>query len=156
MMEEIDYKNMTAPCGIPCFECIAYKANSNEVIKRRISENMGLDYDKSSCEGCRNRHGIGFLSESNNVFPEGRCIMMNDKGECYIYHCVENMHIHNCSECDDFPCDRLQPLADKAHIIPHNLKNYNLSLIKKLGLEKWAKEKAGKVWIDYMTKKFER
>ncbi len=114
-----------------------------------------MEYDKSSCEGCRNMHGVGFLSESNNVFSEGKCILMNENGECYIFQCVENKNIHNCSECDDFPCDRLQPLVDKAHIIPHNLKNYNLSLIKKLGLEKWAKEKAGKVWNDYMTKKFD-
>ncbi len=55
----MDYKDMTAPCGIPCFECGAYKANSNEMIKKRISEGLGMDYDKSTCEGCRSRKGIG-------------------------------------------------------------------------------------------------
>jgi hypothetical protein len=151
----MDYKNLTAPCGIPCFECLAYKAKSNEIIKKRISEGMGMDYNKSDCEGCRNRNGIGFLSEKNNVFPEGKCLLMNEKGECFIYLCVKIKQIHNCSDCNDFPCDNLQPLADKANRIPHNLKIYNLCLIKRLGLEKWAKEKAGKIWNDYMTKKFE-
>jgi hypothetical protein len=28
----MDYENMTAPCGIPCFECLAYKAKSNETL----------------------------------------------------------------------------------------------------------------------------
>jgi hypothetical protein len=28
-------------------------------------------------------------------------------------------------------------------------------MIKKIGLERWAKEKAGKIWHDYMTKKFD-
>jgi hypothetical protein len=151
----MDYRKMTAPCGISCFECMAYKAKSNETIKKSISKRLGLDYEKSYCEGCRNRQGIGFLSEKNNIFPGEKCLLMNEKGECFIYLCVENKHIHNCSECDDFPCDRLQPLADRADRIPHNLKIYNLSLIKKIGLEKWFKEKAGKIWSDYMTKKFD-
>jgi len=151
----VDYKKMTAPCGIPCFECIAYKANSNEAIRKRISENLGMDYDKSACDGCRNRNGIGFLSEKNNVFPEGKCLLMNDKGVCKIYLCTQEKQIHNCSECDDFPCDNLQPFADRANRIPHNLKIYNLSLIKKIGLEKWAKEKAQSIMISFMTKKLD-
>lgn len=151
----MDYKKMTAPCGIPCFECGAYKVKSNEAIRKRISETLGLDYDKSVCEGCRNRNGIGFLSEKNNIFPEGKCLLMNEKGECKIYLCAEEKQIHNCSECYDFPCDNLQPVADRANRIPHNLKIYNLSLIKKIGLDKWAKEKAGSVLNDYMTKKLD-
>jgi hypothetical protein len=81
---------------------------------------------------------------------------MNEKGYCKIYLCVEKRQIHNCSECDEFPCDNLQPLADRANRIPHNLKVYNLSLIRKLGLEIWANEKAGEIWNDYMTKKFDQ
>ncbi len=147
---------MTAPCGIPCFECVAFKAKSNETIKKQLSERLGLDYDKSDCIGCRNRNGKGFLSEINNIFPDGKCLLMNEKGYCKIYLCVEERQIHNCSECDEFPCENLQPLADRANRIPHNLKVYNLSLIRKLGLETWANEKAGKIWKDYMTKKFDQ
>jgi hypothetical protein len=151
----MDYRNMTAPCGIPCFECIAYKAGSSEIIKKQISERTGLDFEKSSCEGCRNRNGIGFLSEKNNIFPSGTCLLMNKNGECRIYLCAENKHIHNCSACEEFPCDKLQPLADKADRIPHNLKVYNLALIRKSGLEEWARDKAGPVMRAYMLKKFE-
>ena len=151
----MDYKYMTAPCGIPCFECGSYKAKTNEKIKKRISETFGLDFDKSDCEGCRNRNGIAFLSGKNSVFPEGKCLLLNEKGECKIYLCAEKKQIHNCSECNDFPCDNLRPLADRANKLPHNLKLYNLNLIKKIGLEKWAKEKAGQTWNDYFTKKLD-
>ncbi len=151
----MDYREMTAPCGIPCFECGAYKAKSNEQVKKFISVNLGMDFDKSECSGCRSRKGIGFLSEKNNVFPEGKISLLNDNGQCKIYLCTQEKGIHNCSECSDFPCDHLQPLADRSNMIPHNLKIYNLSLIKKIGLEKWATEKAGKIMVEYKTKKFD-
>ena len=151
----MDYKNLTAPCGIPCFECLAFKAKSNEAIKKVISKNLGMDYDKSDCEGCRNKNGKGFLSEKNNIFPEGKCSLLNEQGLCKIYLCTEKKQIHNCSECNNFPCENLQPLSDRADKIPHNLKIYNLCLIKKIGLEEWAQNEAAKVMNNYKTKKFD-
>lgn len=151
----MDYQNLTAPCGIPCFECLAYKARGNEAIKKKISETLGLEFEKAACEGCRNKNGVGYLTGKNNVFPEGKSILMTKDGICKIYLCTQQKQIHNCSECADFPCDKLQPLADRANIIPHNLKIYNLCLIKKMGLENWAKEKAGTIMTEYKTKKFE-
>jgi hypothetical protein len=151
----MDYKELTAPCGIPCFECGAYIAKSNEAIRKRISEGFGLDYDKSYCEGCRNRKGIGFLSGKNNIFPEGKCLLLNEKGECKIYLCAEKKLIHNCSECNDFPCDNLQPFRDRADKIPHNLKIFNLSLIKKMGLENWAINKSKQTLDRYYNDKLD-
>jgi len=40
------------------------------------------------------------------------------------------------------PCDHLHPYADMGTTKPHDLKVFNLCLIKKMGLESWAKEKA--------------
>ncbi len=151
----MDYANLTAPCGIPCFECGAYKARSNEAFRRRISETYGMDLDKSACEGCRNRNGKAFLFEKNRLFPEGKCVLFgNDQGQCKIYLCAGERGIHNCGECGDFPCDMLRPFADKSQMIPHNTKTYNLCLIKKMGLEKWAKENAGNTIRSYFTDKF--
>lgn len=151
----MDYKELTAPCGVPCFECNAYKASFNEQLKKGISQKLGMEYEKSACAGCRARKGIGFLSVKNNIFPEGKCALMHENGQCKIYVCAESKGIHNCSECKDFPCDKLQPLADRANLIPHNLKIYHLSMIKKLGLQTWAKEEAGKIMKDYMTRKLD-
>lgn len=152
----MDYRNLTAPCGIACFECNPYKANSNETLKKLVSERIGISLESAGCEGCRNRKGKAYLSEKNAILPEGKCFLFaGENGRCKIYLCAEKRQIHNCSECDDFPCDLLQPIADKADKLPHNLKVYNLSLIKQLGLEKWAMEKAGSVWKHYQTRKFD-
>lgn len=151
----MDYKNMTAPCGIPCFECNAHKAKSNDTLRKGISERIGMDYEKCYCDGCRNREGKCFLFEKNTIFPEGNCMLFgNDEGQCKIYLCTQKKGIHNCGECKNFPCDLLHPLADKADRIPQNLKVYNLCLIKKMGLEKWGEQKAAKGMQEYMTKKF--
>ncbi|MBI5805119.1 DUF3795 domain-containing protein [candidate division TA06 bacterium] len=151
----MDHKNMTAPCGIACFECIVFKASSNQAIRQQISQRIGMDLEKSSCDGCRARKGKAFLADQNKIFPEGKCCLIGENGQCRIYSCAEDHGLHNCSECGDFPCELLQPFADRANMLPQNLKVYNLCLIKKMGLKKWAEEKAGKVWSDYKTKKMD-
>lgn len=62
-----------------------------------------------------------------------------------VYKCIDTKGIDFCSDCSDFPCDHLHPHADLASQRPHNTKVFNLSLIKKMGLEKWAVEKAKSV-----------
>jgi len=152
----MDKRNLTAPCGIACFECVAFKAKSNAAIKKRISEGTGLPYEKSDCEGCRHRGGKAYLFEKNDIIASGKCFLFgNEQGQCRIYLCAEKKGLHNCSECGDFPCELLAPLADKAGRVPHNLKLYNLCLIRKLGLEKWATEKAASALSEYFTKRFD-
>jgi len=57
-----------------------------------------------------------------------------------------------CGECEDFPCDYLHPLADKAQTLPHNIKVFNLCLINRMGLEQWATSKAAEVRTTYFNK----
>ena len=109
---------MTAPCGLPCFECPGYLAEK--------------------CKGCRNENGrSGHQSEY-----------------CNVYQCIKKKEINFCYECSDFPCDHLHPYADKASELPHNTKVFNLCLIKKMGLEEWAKDKAKSVWNTYFHGKW--
>ena len=35
----MDYKQMTAPCGLDCFNCPMYLANENEEMRTAISKN---------------------------------------------------------------------------------------------------------------------
>ncbi|MHA1727933.1 MAG: DUF3795 domain-containing protein [Promethearchaeota archaeon] len=96
--------------------------------------------DDQMCKGCRNEDGtIGF---------------MGMKEPCNVYKCISNKNINFCYECEDFPCDFLHPYADKASIVPHNTKVFNLCLIKKMGLEKWAEEKAKIVKNTYFKEKW--
>ncbi|MCK4921566.1 MAG: hypothetical protein KAS71_11005 [Bacteroidales bacterium] len=46
-------------------------------------------------------------------------------------------------------------LADKADKFPHNLKVFNLCLIKKPGVENWAKFKAKESFDKYFKEKLE-
>ena len=61
---------------------------------------------------------------------------------CDVYKCTNQKGIRFCYECPDFPCDYLHPYADQASVRPHNTEVFNLCLIKKMGLEQWAKDKA--------------
>ena len=61
-------------------------------------------------------------------------------GPCKIKHCAVEKKVRYCFECDEFPCSKLAPAADKADILPHNTKLFNLCMIKKIGLEDFIKK----------------
>jgi hypothetical protein len=133
-------KKLTSPCGLPCFCCGAYLARTNPEIKKKAAEALGVPEEKAVCEGCRPQ--------------EGRIKLLKPEIQCKIYACVAEKGLEFCNECDDFPCERFQPYADKAHF-PHNSKMYQLCMMKKLGFEKWAKEEAAKIWEIYRTTPFD-
>ncbi|MEA3221654.1 MAG: DUF3795 domain-containing protein [Thermodesulfobacteriota bacterium] len=136
----MDYRNMTAPCGLDCFNCPMFLAKTNTELRKKIAQGMHLPMEKAVCNGCRNEKGtIGFLGM---VEP------------CSAYKCTQKRGIDFCFECPDFPCDHLHPYADKASLVPHNTKVFNLCLIKKMGLDRWAKEKAKIVKDTYFKGKF--
>ena len=136
----MDILNLTAPCGLDCFNCPMYHASRDEKKRAVIAGKMGLPEEKAQCLGCRNEGGaIDFLGMTE---------------PCNVYKCITAKGIDICSQCDDFPCDHLHPYADRASEVPHNTKVFNLSLIRKMGLENWAEEKAGQVKSTYFKGKF--
>ena len=136
----MDYKQMTAPCGLDCFNCPVYLAKDDEKLRGIISKKTGIPLEKAFCQGCRDQDGtIAFL---------------NMKQPCNVYRCIKEKDIDFCCDCSDFPCDHLHPYADKASEVPHNTKVFNLCLIKKMGLESWAASKAGSVKGTYFKGSF--
>ena len=136
----MDYAQMTAPCGLDCFNCPLYLANENQALRTKISKNSGIPIEKAVCKGCRNEGGmIAFIGMTE---------------PCNAYKCIQEKGIQFCSDCSDFPCDYLHPYADKASQVPHNTKVFNLCLIKKMGLESWAKDKAKRVKNTYFKSTF--
>lgn len=136
----MDYRNMTAPCGLDCFNCPVYLARENERLREAIAKNMGIPFEQAVCRGCRDEKGtIAFIGMTE---------------PCNVYKCIEKKGISFCCDCSDFPCDHLHPYADKASERPHNTKVFNLSLIKKMGLESWAEKKAKNVRDTYFRGKF--
>lgn len=134
-------KEMTASCGLACWTCGVYKDNITEEVAYEVAKSMGLSVEDIPCDGCRSVTGCSFEQSATG-----------GKG-CKTKQCVWDKGIHNCSECDVFPCESLMPVADMAGDLPHNTKLYNLSRIKLIGLEAWAEE-AAKIQRKYFKGKF--
>jgi len=135
----VDFQQMTSPCGLDCFNCPMFLAKGDKGLRRDIAKKRGIPYDRVICHGCRNEKGT--IAALNMTEP------------CSVYRCIEGKNIAFCFECSDFPCDHLHPYADQAYEVAHNTKVFNLCLIKKMGLESWAKAKAEKVADTYFRGK---
>ena len=141
----MDYEQMTAPCGLDCFNCHFYLAHKDKEAMstvKQLSEEFNIPVEIMFCNGCRSHNGQ--IPLQKHVF--------GDTHRCAAYECSQGKGFRYCSDCDEFPCDNLHPYADKASDLPHNIKVFNLCLIKKMGLEEWAKAKASEVRKIYFTK----
>lgn len=58
---------------------------------------------------------------------------------CKTYECVRSKAKDFCYECEDFPCEMLQPIVNFEIFTPHNSKVYNSIMMHKIGLEEWNK-----------------
>lgn len=133
-----DKKALTAPCGLACFTCDLYEDNLTVELAEMIHTKMGVPKEDIPCKGCRLQDGKHY-----HLKAEG----------CATLDCVKARKVENCSECGDFPCSLLAPLADGAGFYPHNMKVYNLCRIKQFGIERWIEE-AGEIRKRYYTQKF--
>lgn len=141
----MDYLKMTAPCGLDCFNCQFFRAHKDPaalVEVQNLSEQLNIPVEVMLCNGCRAHDGK--IPLQKHIFGEAHY--------CAAYECIKEKGFDFCGDCEDFPCDHLHPFADKADVLPHNTKVYNLCLIKKMGLGQWAATKAADVRRDYFTK----
>jgi hypothetical protein len=136
----MDYTHLTAPCGLDCFNCPLYLANENPNLRSAIAKNLNVAPENAVCRGCRNEKG---------AIP-----VLGMTGPCNVYRCIQQKNFEICSDCPDFPCDHLHPYADRAGEVPPNTKVFNLCLIKKMGLEAWARQKARSVKETYFKNKW--
>jgi len=121
-------KMITAPCGIDCFNCEMHEDNVTQEFKERIAGLYKVSAELISCKGC---------CDGN------QCLLYDLQGKsCKTLECVNEKGVKFCYQCDTFPCEYLMPLADGAGKFPHNMKLYNLCLMKRIGVDAWAKEAA--------------
>jgi hypothetical protein len=113
-----DRKNLVAPCGIDCGLCEAYTCKDDRQLFSYLVS-MGISQEKIPCCGCRT--------------IEGKCPIIG--GTCATYACITERKTEFCFECAEFPCSRLNPSADRADVLPHNLKVFNLCTIQRKGVE---------------------
>lgn len=140
----MDYFQMTAPCGLDCFNCQLYLAHENEDARaavKKMSEAYKVPFEIMLCRGCRNHDGKVPLLKH----------LFGASHRCAAYECSKSKGLDFCGDCHEFPCDNLHPYADRSTELPHNMKVFNLCLIKKMGLEHWAASKASEVRETYFT-----
>ncbi len=125
-MDRTDAFHLTAPCGLDCFNCEVLGPNLTDEGRRRIAARLHVLPDQVACRGCRER------GES-------------PLGPCPTRSCVHDRGLTFCSQCDDFPCARLQPARDGAATNPQNLKLFNLCRIQAVGVQRWAEEEAATI-----------
>lgn len=125
---------LVAPCGIYCGDCGAYKVKDDPSLGAVISKMFNWSGDP--CPGCRQ--------------VEGNCQFID--GKCETYACAAGRGADFCFECPEFPCGKLNPAADRASVLPHNTKVFNLCCIQKQGLARWL-EKAPEIKQKYFRGK---
>ncbi len=74
------------------------------------------------CPGCRT--------------VEGQCLAVD--GTCETYACAAEHAVDFCFACKDFPCPKLNPAADRAEMLPHNTKVFNLCCIRHQVLDRFV------------------
>ncbi len=132
----MDHQNLTAPCGIDCFNCQMLEGNITEQLKNTYAALLKKSPDEVACQGCRTMNGCRLHYQS-----------------CDLLDCVKTKRVEFCYQCPEFPCSMLEPALDGADKYPHNLKLYNLCRIQRIGVEEWAKE-ASLIRLKYFKGKF--
>ena len=140
----MDYRNLTAPCGKDCFNCPLCIGEENRENRKAFLQRNNIPDEKYRCKGCRD----------NNGFCPGLEILGID-GHCKMYQCIRSKNVEFCFECDEFPCPRLQPLADRAERVPHAHKIYNLCMIQKMGVDEWVTEHSKQILAGFYTRKLD-
>lgn len=125
MMSSDERLNLVAACGIDCGICSLNMCGSDPALLERLVA-RGIPREKLPCAGCRN--------------IAGHCPLIS--APCETFACVREKAVGFCHECDEFPCSRLCPSSQKADVLPHNLKVFNLCTIRRAGLEDFVKASA--------------
>ncbi len=119
-MEKTDNITLAAPCGIYCGECEAHKAKDDPALMERMKK--ALKTEMLPCPGCRT--------------VQGNCPAID--GTCETYSCAVEHAVDFCFECTEFPCAKLNPAADLAERLPHNIKVFSLCCIQHQGLARFV------------------
>lgn len=117
----MDKKNLTAPCGLDCFNCQLYETNITDEAKIKMAAYRKISPEEVPCKGCK--------------LEKGKCF----GNSCATYDCAQKKDVAFCNECNEFPCSMLMPTAQGV-TYPHNMKLYNLCRMKLIGFDAWVEE----------------
>lgn len=86
-----------ACCGLDCGKCEAFEAyhENDRVLAQKLAESWSKTYGQELsaedvfCQGCHSQKRTGYCAE------------------CEVRSCCYNEGVDNCTECDDYPCDKI-------------------------------------------------
>ena len=120
-MKDAEVMELAGPCGIFCGACECYQA-ANDPTLLEFLVSRGIERERLPCPGCRPL--------------KGNCPVLQET--CVTYACAQANKVDFCYDCLDFPCAYLNPAADRADVLPHNLKVFSLCSLKQEGLQAWS------------------
>ena len=117
-METKERIRLVAPCGIDCGTCELFLCKENQQLFTYLLS-KGIPGEKLPCAGCRD--------------IEGKCPVIGSRArrlrvpwrKALIFVLIAR----------NFPCSKLNPSSDRADVLPHNLKVFNLCTIQREGVE---------------------
>lgn len=98
----MEFISDTSFCGIDCTKCPVYRATTqdSDILREKVANKWGrmykIDLHKEDiyCLGCK----------SKTVFK--MC------SQCHFRDCTKKRRIDNCSDCEDYPCPRVEHFYD--------------------------------------------
>ena len=136
---------LTAYCGIYCGDCIRFKCKASNLSKcllDEINKNHFLEYARVKKKYDKEFEKFEILPTLLKAISKLKCETPcrsggdGSGGTCPIIACVKAKNIEGCWDCDDFEtCDKLR------YLMPFHGNSIleNLRLIKKHGINNWAK-----------------
>jgi len=111
---------MMAYCGIDCLECPTYQATQKDDDQKRakVAErwskifNFTLKPSDINCDGCK--------EEGKRLFFFCR--------NCEVRECGSAKGLENCAHCEDYACDKLEPLFKMIPFIKEKLEEMRKAL----------------------------
>ncbi len=122
-------ENLVAPCGLYCGACPMYIASQskdeeklNAMVKQFSAGPMKLKKEDILCDGCIGNGSVASFCR-----------------DCAMRKCAQDKEgVTRCSDCKEQPCDKVTKFNNDG--MPHHGEVLsNLSGIKKMGIQKWAK-----------------
>jgi hypothetical protein len=139
--------DLTCYCGLYCGDCIRYKSRASELavdLLNELEKTQFADYaqvKQSQISAFRDYEDmIKVLAHIAQLRCEVPCRLGGDGcvGSCPIIECVKGKSLEGCWECSEYKvCEKLNFLESFHGDTPLR----NLDMIKKFGIEAWAKHR---------------
>lgn len=93
---EIENRDLMAPCGLYCGACGVYIAtrDGNEKFRSVMANLYGTPTEETQCLGCMQPDGTGMIYEYCR--------------SCTIRDCVKEKGWYSCHQCHEWPCSRVE------------------------------------------------